>query len=279
MRVYLAAGAQPGPMRHAREAGYPWMLCSFAYPQAYALLAGWPLRSLIIDSGAFTAWSAGKAVDFDAYRRHLALVRAGWSALDAAGELHAVNLDVIPGAKGRTSTTDEQERAIALSLARADGLRGDGYRVMEVYHQDEPGDYLDLLVDRRRPGELLGLSPRNDLPRQARIRWLRAIYGRWRAAEAAIPPCHILAGTMRQVWESCPIYSADSTTWLVGHQYGRAVDGTGTQKVWGKVFASTRPQAVKDLATIESIAGYRLVSAAMTALWERRGFPWRGVPW
>jgi hypothetical protein len=283
VRIYLAAD-KPNTMPPVRAAGYPWLLASFAFPQTMGYgtrvdpLAGHPLRSLILDSGAFTAWTKGKRIELGDYRRFAAWCRDRWPELWAGGELHFVNLDVIPGVYGRASTAPERATGMAASLANADALRADGLRVMEVYHQDEPPDFLAALVARRRPGELLGLSPRNDLTPAARVTWVRQVYGAWQRAGTPIPPCHLLGATMRAIWETCPIYSADSITWINPQKFGTYAGRDGKHVALDGQYPSSRPRAVRALGFAEGIANYRRISDDWTRVWARRGFAWDGPP-
>lgn len=191
------------------------VLISYAYQQAISRLKYDP-PYFILDSGAFSAWASGRPVDLHKYAEF------AQSLMPRFPRMVAINLDVIPGEFGRASSTAEREDGMARSLENADYLRGKGFRLMEVFHQDEPFDFLDLLLSRRRPGELIGLSPRNDLSFQARADWLRGVLGYLvkRHGRGNIPPCHGLAATSAQVMEVFPFFSVDSTSWYVPLRYG-----------------------------------------------------------
>jgi hypothetical protein len=117
----------------------------------------------LLDSGAFTAWSLGATVDLDELCRSMDLVLScGW-------DCRMINLDVIPGAKGRDPTPQEVQQAMRDSQNNFEVLnkRFPG-RVLPVFHQGEPSEYLKELEQQ---ADYVCLSPRNDVHEGLRVRW------------------------------------------------------------------------------------------------------------
>lgn len=155
---------------------------------------------VLLDSGAFTAWSLGKQIDLQRYAEWALGVVAKWG--DHLVQLDAVNLDRIPGEKGRDATRAELQAAMRESIANADQLRAAGLRIVEVFHQDEPLEFLDELLHRLPPRSILALSPRNDVAVSERVKWLRGTvlpHLLTRYAPSDLPRMHGLAATAKAV--------------------------------------------------------------------------------
>lgn len=231
----------------------------------------------IVDSGAFSAWTLGKHIDFDAYRVH------AHNATTRHPRTHIVNLDVIPGEYGRTSTAAERAEGMEQSLHHADVLRADGFRVMEVFHQDEPAHFLAHLLTRRQPNELLGLSPRNDVATPMKCRWLREVHKEIRAHTDTMPPCHGLAVTGGAVFRAFPFYSVDSSSWMAPTRWGLIVGTDGKMKKMRHVYGNGNGQlsrqipeqrAVLEAAVRTTCRTYQKMARDTTAYWATKGIVW-----
>lgn len=272
MKIVLAIGT--GGADIVRDLNYPNILISYAYAQE---IDKWPYQPdyFILDSGAFTAWSLGKQVD----------VRALGAFAQRRSELWpstiTVNLDVIPGEKGRTSTRTERLDGMRKSVANADYLRSLGLRVMEVFHQDEPMSFLYELADRRQPGEVLGISPRNDVTPNQKLEWQNNVFAALvrHCGHDAFPPCHGLAVTTDRLMRAFPYYSVDSSTWVNAFRYGAALmTGKGHAKLNKMFTGSDKVQlngrdhkAALAYGCRQHIVAYQRVEKEITGLWERRG--------
>jgi hypothetical protein len=163
---------------------------------------------LILDSGAFTAWSKGEEVD----RNALAL--AFEKVLEVGCiRAHLINLDRIPGRKGVDPTPQELVDAMKESEQNYEWLdkRFPG-KVLPVYHQGEPISYLRQLAA---SGAYICLSPRNDLPERLRVAWAQEMH-------SVCPgvPTHGLATTGAPMMSTVPWFSVDSATWIMTAAYG-----------------------------------------------------------
>lgn len=297
MRTVFALSSSPAIARvFAPETNAMSWLCSYLYAPkseqnretagAFNVMVRWvqehPVdtpRLMILDSGAFSAWSLGRTIDIAAYQAHA--VRS----TERLPGLHVVNLDVIPGEKGRSSSAAEREDGMARSLEHADRLRAAGLKVMEVFHQDEPVEFLWHLCERRKPGELLGISPRNDQTTAARCRWLAALLGTMTArfGREALPPCHGLAATAPSFVQTFPFFSVDSAAWFYAESHGRMRDEYGRigfvdEMVYRRPGVSTKGKGerrpVNNHALRQSIRNTLAIERTATSLWARRGIVW-----
>lgn len=286
MRLVLALGGAVESNVTLLRYGHRDFLASFAYPstlEAFDVMPEAPPRTLIIDSGAFTAWTKGIALDVREYAQFALGAQQRWP------QTVSVNLDVIPGSPGRTSTAAEREEGMERSLIHADVLRAHGLRVMEVFHQDEPLSFLKRLVERRRVGEPLGLSPRNDRGVQPRCAWLRHVL-KWMVQHGgvkSIPPCHGLAATAASMGQAFPFYSADSSTWSLPFRVGFLVPQDTRKRLRiAHLYGSTG--SLKRSVPEEREALYSQVRSTIrhlqaaadqtTALWAQRGIEWQDDP-
>jgi len=254
---------------------YPHVLNSFAYAGGLDKLEYVP-ENLTLDSGAFTAWNAGKSVDIHKYVEFC----HKWMAVKP--DLKAVNLDVIPGERGRTSTKAEREAGMEQSLKNADYLRGQGITIEEVFHQDEPFDFLDLLISRMQPNEVLGISPRNDVNKKQRIIWLKQILKHMvdKYGKDNIPKTHGLAVTNPDSINAFPFYSVDSSTYVNPMRFGAVIDeygrGMSTKEYLG---FNARGGKGKDASAMRLLIYrmmeyYKGIEKNATSTWKARGIDW-----
>jgi hypothetical protein len=268
VRLVFAATGNVHAMATLRELRPPNVLVSFAYKKTLHLVDYRPAY-LLIDSGAFTAWNAGRPVALAEYLAFARELRADYP--DAL----FINLDVIPGQAGRDPSRAEREAAMRRSLEHADALRAAGLRVMEVFHQGENVSFFEQLLARRRDGEVLGLSPRNDVSLKARVEWLREVLGTLLVhyERSSLPPTHGLAATAKAMLAAFPFYSADSSSWNLGYRYGHALKESfalGRQTS----FPSSRPLAVQNQLTRTTLRRFMRLERFMNTLWAERGVVW-----
>lgn len=227
---------------------------------------------VLLDSGAFTAWSLGKQIDLQRYAEWALGVVAKWG--DHLVQLDAVNLDRIPGEKGRDATRAELQAAMRESIANADQLRAAGLRIVEVFHQDEPLEFLDELLHRLPPRSILALSPRNDVAVSERVKWLRGTvlpHLLTRYAPSDLPRMHGLAATAKAVMSGFPFYSVDSASWIVGMRYGHSALA-GVERL--PRLREDGARGVVRLALRGKVRHYQHLALQATRLWAARGVVW-----
>jgi len=167
---------------------------------------------IMLDSGAFTAWTKGDEVTLD----HL--IRDYSTLIEDFGypieKIWLINLDKIPGAPGRTASEEEVEEAIKISDENFNRLEEVfGARVVPVFHQNENEARLAVVADM---AQYICISPRNDLGERHRRTWSQEVH-------AKLPPgirTHGLATTGFPMMTKVPWHSVDSATWIMIAAYG-----------------------------------------------------------
>lgn len=262
------------------EEGKPDGLFSYAYQkqeEQWADFWNQPMNidlrpRVIIDSGAFTAWSTGKVVNPKDYAEWALDFDKRWRHKMAS--LRYINLDHIPGKKGVTATPEQLKEAVIRSQKNADFLRASGLNpVIEVFHQDEPFELLKTLEDRREGG-CIAISPRNDVSVQKREAWLKKVlhYCVKTFGKSGIPPAHGLAVTNERLLRAFPFFSADSASWVSCLQFGEG-KAAGLKKI-PRYKESDAAMAATIHALRSEIRRYKKMEADMTKLWKIRGIEW-----
>ncbi len=181
------------------------------------MAASYP-RTIMLDSGAFTVWNAGRRAMVEE------VVDAYSGFLDEAGDLFdqvwLINLDEIPGEPRRKSvkrktTTDQMSKAADVADRHLAILRERfGPIVLPVIHQPEGKQRLKRVLDQVvGNGDFICLSPDNDEPERSRIEWAQGI----RDIAQEIAPevrLHGLATTGNVMANGFGFYSVDSEAWF-----------------------------------------------------------------
>jgi hypothetical protein len=145
---------------------------------------------------------------------------------------------------------------------------------MEVFHQFEPWSFFDQLLDRRQPGDLIGISPRKDVAPARRKAFCDAVFAHLlsRYGQDELPPCHGLGVSGKTMIWRYPWWSVDSTGWVMPSKFG----ATLSRRV-GKVQRSerTRVGAGRNMAVWEWLETWKQWEASLTSLWEARGVKWQ----
>lgn len=163
-------------------------------------------RYIMLDSGAFTAWSKGEHITLNEVIRNYSAI------IDRYGpyysKIYVINLDVIPGRRGVTPTRSEIEQALIDSdrnFAQLFDRFGDA--VLPVFHQGEPRERLQVVAQQN--PSFICVSPRNDLGEAQRVPWAERVH-----SEIPGIPTHGLAATGVDMMLGVPWYSVDSATWV-----------------------------------------------------------------
>lgn len=125
-----------------------------------------PKRLVMLDSGAYTAWSKGKPVDLKAY---IAFCN------QHPDVSYYVNLDVIPGAKGRAPTNDEIEAACKQGWRNYNQMIKElpANKVLPVFHRNERAKWLDQYLSAG--VTYIGISPGTKANMADRLGWMKSI--------------------------------------------------------------------------------------------------------
>lgn len=183
-----------------------------ASPRASERPAGHARRPMqfMIDSGAYSAWRLGKAIDRDAYCNFL-LAERDWIT-------SYINLDII--------IPEDPEKAARLSFENLEYLRTRGLEPMAVFHAREDISWLDRMLDAG--CKYIGLAARSLKSAQAIDEWYSLVWPRLLdSAGNPVVRVHGLGETRPQALLRYPWVSSDSVTWLNGQMYGWFFIGDG----------------------------------------------------
>lgn len=176
-------------------------------------------KAILLDSGAFTAWNKGEITTVDDVKRKYS------KFIDMAGdtfeEIWGINLDVIPGEKGRDPTPDELARATEVSDINFDILVKEfGDIILPVYHQGESVERLrENVAQVDGKSNYICISPRNDLAEPQRVVWSRDCHGELSRNFPHIKT-HGLATTGNKMVRTVPWFSGDSAAWVQHGGFG-----------------------------------------------------------
>lgn len=164
--------------------------------------------TILMDSGAFSAWNNGAAIDIAKYADY---------CLGCIDKLdYVVNLDVIPSTPGNKKPPPEEvERSASAGFQNYYYLIGRGipkHKLIHVFHQNEEFSWLERMLDEGM--EYIGLSPANDRTTQEKIVWLRECMKYVTDSDGKpIVKFHGFAVTSTKIMRTFPWYSCDSSTW------------------------------------------------------------------
>lgn len=132
------------------------ILTSYAYPKACMKWFGLG-RSIMLDSGAFTASTKGIVIDINNYIRFYETYKDSIITL--------VNLDVIPVKFEEAEIDKSAERGWENYLY----MKSKNLPVIHVYHQGEKKKWLTKLMDE---SEYFGVSPNDKFSTRDKLKWL-----------------------------------------------------------------------------------------------------------
>lgn len=170
-------------------------------------------RSIILDSGAFSAWSDGAFINFDLYIKYC-IEHRDW--ID-----YFVNLDVIPTEENRDTVAEgfQNYHKMVDKLTRH-GIDRD--RIIHVFHEGEDPSILEKMISECRI-DYIGISPItvNGVDTDHIKEWLDSI--RHVALDSQGHPkakYHAFGVGSTDVLDYFPFFSADSTTWATSAKHG-----------------------------------------------------------
>lgn len=184
-------------------------------------------RLLMLDSGAFTVWTKGAAINLDAYIDFC----EQWPDVS-----YYVNLDVIPGKPGvrPTPSTVEDTCKQGWNNYRRMIERLPKHKVIPVFHQGDPIRWLHKYLDAGVP--YLGISPGNDRRTKSKsakarfagrasktdtkLQWLRSIKPILFNGETPRIKLHGFAVTSFDLMNFWRWHSVDSASWKFAGAWG-----------------------------------------------------------
>jgi len=165
---------------------------------------------IILDSGAFSAWSKGAVIDIEAYADY---------ALKWQDKVsYIVNLDVIPAKPGVKPDREEIERSASKGYENYHYLISRGIpkeKLIHVFHQHEDKKWLIKMVHEDKM-PYIGLSPANDMNVTQKMHFLDYCMPYVTDSTGkAIVKFHGFAVTSYELMKRYPWFSVDSSTWAV----------------------------------------------------------------
>lgn len=171
--------------------------------------AATPKVRLMLDSGAFSAWTQKTEINFDEY---VAFIRKFEHMIDVY-----VNLDTIPPLH-RTAATIEA--SAAASYANLQRMKKLGLKPLPVYHAGESWHWLQRMLDDGE--EYIGLSALKGLFPGAHIRALDETFTLLTDADGYPKiKTHGFGITSHRLLVRYPWTTVDSTTWSMSAGYGK----------------------------------------------------------
>lgn len=185
-----------------------------------------PVIKLLVDSGAFSAFTKGHVINLDEYCKFLLINKE---------EIHkGINLDVInPG---------NPEAAASAGWDNFCKMRDRGCDVMPVFHARENFKWLDSMINLT---NYIGLSGTSLVSNSESIAWHKLVWSYITDKNGcAIIDTHAFGDTAILSLMTWPWYSCDSATWMI--QGGRA----GRIKLDGKSY-QFRSTFIRDTSYID----------------------------
>lgn len=166
---------------------------------------------LMLDSGAFTAWTKGESIDLKEYITYIKKHRA---EIDTY-----FNLDVIPGGRNRKPTEAEIDEAAKQSYKNLQTMKKAGLDPIPVFHFGEDFKWLEkLLADGHK---YIGIGALVGKPELETKRFLDKVFTRLTTRDGKpIIKVHGLGVSSFELIRRYPFYSCDATSWALTAAYG-----------------------------------------------------------
>lgn len=148
----------------------------------------WTTKATMLDSGAYSAWSAGKYIDMNALCEEA--TKPCWDEV--------VALDVIGDAEN--------------SMVNSLEMKARGLTVMPVFHF---GDPWEILEEYKLQFNRIGLASGHGAPKDQRIKWTAQCFARAYPAKF-----HSFGWVARPILLEFPFVTADSSSWAAGTRFG-----------------------------------------------------------
>lgn len=187
-------------------------------------LAGWtdiicgkpePAISVMLDSGAYSAWFHGAPIELDAYIDYIKRHRRLFNSI--------VALDMIPGENRKVAKTQAAiEMAARVSHDNFTKMRKAGIEAIPVFHQGEDFKWLERMIDEG--VGYIGISPAPRASQEIILRWLDQCFTRITDKDGLpLVKTHGFGATSFGICKRYPWFTIDSTTWALAAGYGTII--------------------------------------------------------
>lgn len=165
---------------------------------------------LMLDSGAFTAWTQGDKINVKDYIKYVIKHR---DLIDTY-----FNLDVIPGKPNRNRTYEMVQKSAAASYKNLQIMRKAGLDPIPVFHQGESFDWLEKMIQNCEYLSLGGLGGQSDTES---IIWLDKCWDMLTHDDGTpMTKVHGLGVSSWDLLRRYPWFSCDSTAWAKTSAFG-----------------------------------------------------------
>lgn len=172
------------------------------------------MKTFLLDSGAFSAWSRNAEIDLGDYIRF---------CVENSAASYFVNLDIIPG-----KPNDVKSKTPSAIEAACQG-GWDNYqkmlkslpfeKVVPVFHQGDGIQWLERYLEFGTP--YIGISPANDMTTSSKLAWLASLKGHlFDSSGKQTIKTHGFAVTSFRLMKSMVWTSVDSASWIRQAAYG-----------------------------------------------------------
>lgn len=169
-------------------------------------------RKIMLDSGAFTAWTQNEKIDIDDYIDYINRNKKN---------IHTYfNLDVIPGKPGQKRTPEIVEASAKASYANLQIMRKRKMNPIPVFHQLENFKWLDKLLDDGHDYIAVGGIAGSGSILNSR-QWLDRVFTRLTDKKGwPLINVHGLGVASFELLFRYPWYSCDATSWALTAAFG-----------------------------------------------------------
>jgi len=272
MRVYFAITSSEY-LEVALKKGARNILISFIHRKLIDKIRHNKEINLMIDSGAYSAWTKNKKIDLDDYIKFCKDIKKN----NSLNELYLVNLDVIPGRFGYIPSKEEIERAAKQGWKNYEIMKKEGLNVIHIFHQHEKFKWLDKLLKER--VDYIGISPANDLSRKKRLNWLKRVFTVVKDKKKT----HGFGVMDVEILKKIPFYSCDGSNWTGLVRWGvmsvykdLSTKSLHYKKIKDALEMKLNPRALKNpkelVFELEKVVDNILkMESEITKLWTKRG--------
>lgn len=183
-------------------------------------------RRVFVDSGAFTAHTKGITLDIDEYIRYC-------NEHDDTIRVLA-EMDHIPGRFGQPKTKEQLAEGPEISwqnyLYMRERLKSPD-KCLPILHQGEDLKHLERMLETTFDGKhipYIGISPSNEVSPVTKDLWLGKVFKIIKNSSNPHVKTHAFGMTTLRILEKYPIYSADSTSWIMASANGFIFSKHGT---------------------------------------------------
>lgn len=198
-------------------------------------------KSIIIDSGAFSAWNSGKEVDIEKYIQYAQKLDPDWTY---------INLDVIPKTG---SSSKEISECIEKGKENFLYIKTKLKNVLPVYHYGEDLSVLKWYMEHT---DYIGISPANDTSEKVKRDFLNSVFDITRDKIK----CHGLGYSSFEGMLKYPFYSVDSISYKRSKFNKQQVMNYDNKLTF---------------FLIDSIKKFLAHEKYVTEVWKRRGIEWK----